>query len=137
MPEASGNCSSSTPKISAAASWPTNFAVLFRPRLRPLYSLMKSSAKPSAPIDRVRKRTSRPDAEGPEPVWIIPIACDPKYPARMPAMMAMPPIVGVPRLRRWLFGPSSRISCPMPSAEKRRISTGVRKTDTMNAKAPL
>ena len=78
MPEASGNCSSSTPKISAAASWPTSFAVLFSPRLRPLYSLMKSSAKPSAPMARVRKSTSRPEAEGPAPVWKKPMACEPK-----------------------------------------------------------
>ena len=25
-----------------------------------------------------------------------------------------PPIVGVPRLARWLCGPSSRIGCPLP-----------------------
>ena len=51
-------------------------------------------------------------------------------------MMAMPPMVGVPRLRRWLFGPSSRISCPKPSAENLRISMGVRNTATMNEIAP-
>ena len=33
--------------LSAAASWPTNFAVLFRPRLRCLRILMKSSRKPT------------------------------------------------------------------------------------------
>ena len=54
----------------------------------------------------------------------------------MPARMAMPPIVGVPRLRAWDAGPSSRISWPMARRLKYRISAGVRKIETKKLMIP-
>ena len=40
-------------------------------------------------------------------------------------MIAIPPIVGVPRLARWCCGPSSRISWPKPRRMKNRTTIGV------------
>ena len=46
---------------------PMNFIRLFRPRLRCLRILMKSSRKPTTPSPVVRYSSSQPDAVGPPP----------------------------------------------------------------------
>ena len=38
--------------------------------------------------------------------------------------MSTPPIVGVPALGRWLFGPSSRTFCPTPRPRSLAITGG-------------
>ena len=38
--------------------------------------------------------------------------------------MSNPPIVGVPALAWWLFGPSARITCPTWNSRRRRIIHG-------------
>src|SRR4029078_8934765 len=35
--------------------------------------------------------------------------------------MSRPPMVGVPRLARWLCGPSTRIGCPVPWRSRREV----------------
>ncbi len=63
-PSLFGNCSTRIANVIVAMNWPTSFAVLFRPRLRALRILMKSSRKPTMPSDVVSISTSRPDADG-------------------------------------------------------------------------
>ncbi len=89
-------------------TWPASLAPLRRPRLRCLYSLMKSSANPTAPSPVIRNSTSSPDTETGSPVAM----CPAKYPMSVAMIITVPPMVGVPRLLAWPAGPSSRMGCP-------------------------
>src|SRR5882762_8177630 len=50
--------------------------------------------------------------------------------------MARPPIVGVPALVMWPWGPSSRMGWPMPWTWSQRMRAGVPTTDTTSETAP-
>ena len=52
------------------------------------------------------------------------------------ATMPMPPMVGVPALAMWTWGPSSRICWPMLFLISHRMSTGVDRTATHRATPP-
>ncbi|SHS81869.1 Uncharacterised protein [Mycobacteroides abscessus subsp. abscessus] len=71
-------CSTKTPNTSAERICPTVLEVLFRPRLRALRILMKSSMKPTPPSMVASASTSRPDADGPSDPNAMPTRCDPK-----------------------------------------------------------
>ncbi len=49
-------------------------------------------------------------------------------------MIATPPMVGVPRLTRWVCGPSTRISCPNPWRRKYRTTSGVNRIEVSSEK---
>src|SRR6185436_11975632 len=51
-------------------------------------------------------------------------------------MKMMPPIVGVPRLTWWLFGPSSRMNWPHPMRVNSRMNSGVRNSVKASDNAP-
>ena len=104
----SGKCRASTANTAPTTTCPVSLAPLRRPRLRCLYSLMKSSANPTAPKPVIRNKTSRPDTETDSPV----ARCPAKYPTSVAMIMTVPPIVGVPRLLAWPAGPSSRMGWP-------------------------
>ena len=59
----SGKWMASSAKTPATIAWPANFALARRPRLRCMYSLMKSSRKPTSPSPVIRNSTSSPDAD--------------------------------------------------------------------------
>ena len=107
-------------------SWPPNLARARRPRLRCRRILMKSSRKPTTPSPTIRNSSSSPDAVGPPPP---PDRDRPGARRRsrrtVEPMIATPPIVGVPRLTRWVCGPSSRISWPKPVPAEERTTSGV------------
>ena len=69
---------------------------------------MKSSTNPTAPRPVIRKSTSSAELVGAFAVTSLVT----KYATSVASTMTVPPIVGVPRLTRCVFGPSSRISCP-------------------------
>ena len=48
-------------------------------------------------------------------------------------MIAVPPMVGVPRFFLWCCGPSSRISWPKPCLENILIRYGVNRMETPSA----
>ena len=52
------------------------------------------------------------------------------------ATIPMPPMVGVPALAMWTWGPSSRICWPMLFLISQRMSTGVDRTATHRATPP-
>ena len=94
---------------------------------------MKSSTKPTAPQPTIRNSSNSPDADGPPSPRIAVSPCATMYPNRVEAMIATPPMVGVPRLTRWPGGPSLRISCPKPRSRKYRTITGVNRIENNSA----
>ena len=104
----SGNLIASRANTPPTTACPASLAPLRRPRLRCMYSLMKSSAKPTRPRPVIRNSTSSPDADMALPVTTWPI----RYPVSDATMITVPPMVGVPRLDRCPAGPSDLISWP-------------------------
>ena len=92
------------PKIRAITAWPAIFAVFDRPSDRRRRTLMKSSMNPSNPRSTVASSTEIPAA-----VTVVNTMRVATYAATIPAMITVPPIVGVPIFSRWVCGPSSRI----------------------------
>ena len=95
----------STAKMVPNKSCKSDFARLFRPRLRRFLTLVMSSRKPMSPKPATAKHTSAPALVN--PTWV------PMWPSRNPTIIAptitMPPIVGVPALTECDSGPSSRM----------------------------
>ena len=58
------------------------------------------------------------------------------YANTVATMMTMPPIVGVPRFVWCEVGPSSLMTCPNPRLARKRIRSGVPKSEKRSAIAP-
>jgi hypothetical protein len=114
------------------AIWAPNLARLFKPRLRRWRTLIQSSANPINDAPSTVNNTRIPEGE----TWVPGIARAAKYPMMRAMTMPMPPMVGVPALAMWTWGPSSRICWPMLFLISQPIRTGVRRAATTKATPP-
>jgi hypothetical protein len=94
---------------------------------------MKSSTKPTAAAAHHEEKQQQPRCRRAAFPRIAVTPWATMYPNRVEAMIATPPMVGVPRLTRWPGGPSLRISCPKPRSRKYRTMTGVNRMENSSA----
>src|SRR3989441_2418291 len=105
----------------------SSFQRAFRPSDRRCVSLMKSSMKPIAPQARVTKSTVSAGT-----VYLATA----RY-ATVPApSIKRPPMIGVPCLVTWCWGPSSRIVCPYSLRRRKAMKRGPARMEISIAARP-